>query len=946
MPKTSLSLTSGTIGSALIGTSILIASALSHPAFAQVNLDFSGNAVGPGQMRLDPKACNATPWPQILNGWRFQTPSFPDWDTWYGNLSHTGSKPYSYQQIVPDYDELLLPGKCQGVSVDYSGTMTEGQDGTPFNSQLLMKTGSCREQPPYPDADPVECLEIPAYRDADAYYADRCIIDSLGANGGEKAGGFVSSFRGETQIQVAIPADQFMLNSTEVRWDPRALGGPMYMMSLAMVQEYLNVDMQFLQSVDAKETMFGYVQVGNEAAGSISEWQNYNRDDDQSYPAFFPKFGPCAAAYPGVMQAVPCVDGQWANAAAFYMRTPGVTPTKTGPNAPQIANATFIAALTFYWLYDALIQATDFCFADLLTYGKDKRMGIAALIPGFNHGPNSGFETPLRDPAMRNDPKASEKFDGGASDYRANVFGLLDVFESASRKSKTCGGKNPIYDAAITFPEIQRFFFGGRDTLGTPVLQGDGGLLLHFDLSPGQRVLALADLQCAFDRLKGRAPSTQGMDAISFRYDWLTLLRAAKGRLHPHRSVPVQGEFKDWVDARSLTPKACGPAVSDKIYPNLRIASPAQDASVGAAFTVDIEASDNAKVTGVEWTLDTTWNAWNPAGMAAPGKYPFQVSCDQPDYPAAGKSGALWIRVTDGCGNSTVQRLGFRVNAGTTCVTESLTVAAPVASPASREFSGNLEVTLASANPGATIFYTLDGTPPATTEGGSTRRYRGPVNITATTSLQAIAGKAGFRTSDRMIENYVLVAEPVSGNNPIDKEIPSIARTPIKLRVTFPNGSADFPAAGAEAQPGSPAFIPVNSQGVALPGNGSGKCGSCVAADHGLFVGPVIHILTSGPVDYDFKIFSNLGEFLAQGSGSIDAADLPSLGSGSASPNTAGTVSAGYDAPIVWTGRTLKGQKAGTGAYVLMAVFKYPSGTAGGPMTRQTEKTVFGLMRK
>jgi uncharacterized repeat protein (TIGR03806 family) len=64
---------------------------------------------------------------------------------------------------------------------------------------------------------------------------------------------------------------------------------------------------------------------------------------------------------------------------------------------------------------------------------------------------------------------------------------------------------------------------------------------------------------------------------------------------------------------------------------------------------------------------------------------------------------------------------------------------APAISPTGGEFINTITVTLAETEPGATIYYTLDGTAPTT----DSLRYRGPFVVTKTANLQAIATKPG-----------------------------------------------------------------------------------------------------------------------------------------------------------------------------------------------------------
>lgn len=69
--------------------------------------------------------------------------------------------------------------------------------------------------------------------------------------------------------------------------------------------------------------------------------------------------------------------------------------------------------------------------------------------------------------------------------------------------------------------------------------------------------------------------------------------------------------------------------------------------------------------------------------------------------------------------------------------------ATPMMSPSSTTFSDTLSVTITSATPGATIYYTLDGTAPSP----SSTKYTGPVNLTSPTTVKAIATASGYANS-------------------------------------------------------------------------------------------------------------------------------------------------------------------------------------------------------
>jgi hypothetical protein len=85
--------------------------------------------------------------------------------------------------------------------------------------------------------------------------------------------------------------------------------------------------------------------------------------------------------------------------------------------------------------------------------------------------------------------------------------------------------------------------------------------------------------------------------------------------------------------------------------------------------------------------------------------------------------------------------------------------ATPSINPASESFTSSVQVTLNDTTSGALIFYTLDGTTPATTAGGSTMAYGGPITITSTTTVNAIAGGTGLLASPVASATYSLTTQ-------------------------------------------------------------------------------------------------------------------------------------------------------------------------------------------
>ena len=75
---------------------------------------------------------------------------------------------------------------------------------------------------------------------------------------------------------------------------------------------------------------------------------------------------------------------------------------------------------------------------------------------------------------------------------------------------------------------------------------------------------------------------------------------------------------------------------------------------------------------------------------------------------------------------------------------------APVISPAGGNFGGTQTVTITDSTPGAVIYYTLDGSTPTV----ASPVYSAPFNITATTTVQAMATATGYLESGVSSETY------------------------------------------------------------------------------------------------------------------------------------------------------------------------------------------------
>jgi hypothetical protein len=83
-------------------------------------------------------------------------------------------------------------------------------------------------------------------------------------------------------------------------------------------------------------------------------------------------------------------------------------------------------------------------------------------------------------------------------------------------------------------------------------------------------------------------------------------------------------------------------------------------------------------------------------------------------------------------------------------------VATPTFSLAAGTYLGTQTVSLSDATAGSTIFYTIDGTTPATSAGGSTAQYTGPLAVSSTRTIKAIATASGFTPSAVASATYTI----------------------------------------------------------------------------------------------------------------------------------------------------------------------------------------------
>ncbi len=119
------------------------------------------------------------------------------------------------------------------------------------------------------------------------------------------------------------------------------------------------------------------------------------------------------------------------------------------------------------------------------------------------------------------------------------------------------------------------------------------------------------------------------------------------------------------------------------------------------------------------------------------------------------------------------------LNSAVGSATYTLVTATPVFSPAAGTYTTAQSVTISDATPGATIYYTTNGTTPTT----SSTVYTGPITVSTTTTVQAIAAAAGFANSAVGSATYTIGSTPIAFSQ-VNAATPSSAQSTVS--VAFP----------------------------------------------------------------------------------------------------------------------------------------------------------------
>jgi hypothetical protein len=127
------------------------------------------------------------------------------------------------------------------------------------------------------------------------------------------------------------------------------------------------------------------------------------------------------------------------------------------------------------------------------------------------------------------------------------------------------------------------------------------------------------------------------------------------------------------------------------------------------------------------------------------------------DIPSTVGANTAYVGFTAGTGGSTATQeiLGWIFGAG-----GSSPASTPTFSPVAGTYTGTQTVMISDNTSGASIFYTVDGSKPGTSVGGSTLAYSTPISVASSETINAIAAATGFTASAVASASYTIQSGP------------------------------------------------------------------------------------------------------------------------------------------------------------------------------------------
>ncbi|KMQ49992.1 hypothetical protein CHISP_3081 [Chitinispirillum alkaliphilum] len=571
---------------------------------------------------------------------------------------------YYLPNAQQDQAARITPGDTRHFNHPW-GNFPETTTPVPGSEFLLLRTGA----PGVPDdpigEDPITLSQLDRISNLPAFYDPAYrpeVYDSLGVRGGRYSAGMMDTWLGETQLQIAIPTETFRVSNTDLTVDQSQY---MFWMGIALSQEYLNIDMQTLMGIGIKETFAG-TNAFREDFINGTEFTPFHvegpsgLDRAMNYPSFFPKFEAQLSS------ARNSTELSISNEEFMGYYTRAQDGRRTVMNSATTINGSFFPSLFLFANYDVVSYAQDICWREGIEISReegDPYLGLSAMIVAYNQGLwghmgniAEAFGYPQYDQNARTLDRYH--FGRGNNNYLDDFYtGFGRQFIEASRLS-LADPSIELIDFPVSRQTMTDVFFGDN---GTVQNQGDGGILRFFfdDETVHQNVRQRIwdTINGGFDILRGRAPSVSG-DNISFRYDFLPLLRTVKGEFDFTRRLAIAGDAQELIQRHSGSNSSCSGFEQDNEYPYLSWRTQSEDSEttiVRATITDETEARD------IKWSMDQEWRVWRdaqPVDVSNPQSKVFDITVSREELQQSNMPGNyIWLKATDASGNSTLKRI-------------------------------------------------------------------------------------------------------------------------------------------------------------------------------------------------------------------------------------------------------------------------------------------------
>jgi hypothetical protein len=237
----------------------------------------------------------------------------------------------------------------------------------------------------------------------------------------------------------------------------------------------------------------------------------------------------------------------------------------------------------------------------------------------------------------------------------------------------------------------------------------------------------------------------------------------------PPTFSPASGTFNapQTVTLSSATPGAIIYYTINSTAPTINSTKYTGPIKVSATETLEVMAVasgySNSAVSAATFTLVAVAPTFSPAAGAFNSAQTVAISSATPSvatyYTTNGTTpttnstkctGPIKVSATETL-EAVAVASGFS-NSAVSAATFTLVTAAPTFSPAAGAFNSAQTVAISSATPGATIYYTTNGTTPTT----NSTKYTGPIQLSATQPLEAIAVATGYSTSTVNSAKYAI----------------------------------------------------------------------------------------------------------------------------------------------------------------------------------------------